>query len=67
MKVEMLLDAKPSCGFYSSYTLNGNVLKIISKEFYSQENYPASDFEQFRAVINAAADFNKKTLVLTKK
>ena len=67
MKVEMLVGGKPSCGFYSSYTLDGNVLKIISREIYTQENYPASDFAQFRAVINAAADFNKKTLVLTKK
>ncbi len=66
MKVEMMVDGKPSSAFYSSYTLNGNVLKIISREIYTQENYPAADFEQFRAVINAAADFNKKTLVLTK-
>jgi len=67
MKVEMITEGQPSCGFNSTYTQEGNTLKIISREFYTQEYYPYSEFEPFRAVINAAADFNKKTLILTKK
>lgn len=67
MNVEMIYDDKPSCGFSASYKLDGNTLYIYSREYYTRENYPATEFGPFRNVINAAADFNKKTLILTKK
>jgi energy-converting hydrogenase Eha subunit F len=67
MKVEMMNNGKVSCAFTSDYTLEGNLLKVVIHEFYTEQTYPLSRFEEYRAVINAAADFNKKTVILTKK
>jgi hypothetical protein len=53
--------------FVSSYTLNGSVLKITVKEYYKEIYAPIERYEDYRKVINAAADFNKVTLVLEKK
>jgi len=53
-------------GFISTYTVNGNVVSVNVKEIYRQLRYPLSEFEHFKKVINAAADFNKVTLVLQK-
>jgi hypothetical protein len=54
-------------GFISSYELEGNVVKISILEEYRRTNYPLLQFEDFKKVINAAADFNKVALVLEKK
>jgi hypothetical protein len=54
-------------GFTSSYKIEGNVLQIHILEEYRRTNYPLSEFEDFRKIINAAADFNKVALVLEKK
>jgi hypothetical protein len=54
-------------GFNSSYQIEGNVVKITILEEYRRSNYPLSQFEDFKTVINAAADFNKVALVLEKK
>jgi hypothetical protein len=54
-------------GFVSSYTQNGNTIDIIVVEAYRTMEYPLSEFENFKKVINAAADFNKIVLVLEKK
>jgi hypothetical protein len=54
-------------GFNSSYQLAGNVVKITILEEYRRTYYPLSQFEDFKKVINAAADFNKVALVLEKK
>ncbi len=66
MKVEMQNNGKPSCGFTSWYEISGNKLFVYSREYYTEYGYPADRFEAFRKVINAAADFNKKTIILTK-
>lgn len=66
MKVEMVNNNMVSCAFTSDYTLKGNQLKVIVHEYYKEQSYPLYRFEEFRAVINAAADFNKKTVILTK-
>lgn len=52
--------------FKSEYKITGQKLVILCSEFYNQLSYPVKDFEEFRKVINAAADFNKITLVLEK-
>jgi hypothetical protein len=52
--------------FQSSYTLTGDVLKVHIIEYYKQIYAPLSRYEDYRKVINAAADFNKVTLVLEK-
>jgi hypothetical protein len=54
-------------GFAVSYTLNGSELGITVKEEYRKLAYPISQYEQFKKVINAAADFNKVALILEKK
>ena len=50
--------------FQSKYEINGNKLNIVIDEFYDEIYYPKDSFESFRKVINAAADFNKVTLIL---
>jgi hypothetical protein len=62
----MMNGGKVSCCFTSWVELQGDKLVIYSKEYYSENGYPASRFEEFRKVINAAADFNKKTIILSK-
>jgi hypothetical protein len=56
-----------SMGFVSGYNLQGNKLTIEVHEYYKDVTYPLSVFESFKKVINAAADFNKITLVLEKQ
>ena len=53
--------------FKSDYTLKGNVLEIVITEFYKEIFVPVARYEDFRKVINAAADYNKVVLVLEKK
>jgi hypothetical protein len=52
--------------FKSDYTIKGDVLEITIDEFYKEIYAPLSRYEDFRKVVNAAADFNKITLVLEK-
>ncbi len=52
--------------FKSFYTLDGNTLKVQVNEGYEQIYYPKDKFEAFRKVINAAADWNKIVLVMSK-
>ncbi len=56
-----------SMGFVSDYKLDGRVLTITVEEFYKKIQYPISAYAEFQKVINAAADFNKVTLVLEKE
>jgi hypothetical protein len=51
-------------GFESSYKLEGNILKVSITEQYCRLQYPLSQYEDFKRIINAAADFNKVILVL---
>lgn len=50
--------------FVSSYSINGQVLEIEIDEYYDKIYYPVDKFEEFRGVINAAADWNKIVLVM---
>lgn len=54
-------------GFTSTYTLEGNTVKIHVMEQYRRVSLPLSDYEIFKKIINASADFNKIVLVLDKK
>lgn len=56
-----------TCKFKSEYTVEGNKIIVAIEEFYSQLHYPLSEFEQYRSVINAAADFNKVAILIQKK
>ena len=57
-------DGKPVYVFNSSFVLEDGLLKVRIDEFYDKIFYPKEDFEAFRKVINAAADWNKVTLVM---
>jgi 3-deoxy-D-manno-octulosonate 8-phosphate phosphatase KdsC-like HAD superfamily phosphatase len=60
------IGGKIAADFISTYTMEGNTLKIKVVEEYNALNYPKEYFEQFRSVINAAADFNKIALIFEK-
>ncbi|WP_046758710.1 DUF3857 domain-containing protein [Kordia jejudonensis] len=62
-----LRKGKKALSFLSDYELNGNVLTIIANEYYKMNIVAASEYEEYRKVINSAADFNKITLVLEPK
>ncbi len=55
-----------SMGFESYYEVDGDMVKVFIKEFYKKLDYPIEYFDQFREIINAAADFNKKVLIFEK-
>jgi hypothetical protein len=52
--------------FQSDYTFENQVLTVNIKEYYKELFAPLNRYEDYRKVINAAADFNKVTLVLEK-
>lgn len=60
-------EKKKTMEFTSKYVLEGNKLNITCNEYYNAIRLPVEQYEEFRTVINAAADFNKITLVLEKK
>lgn len=67
MNVVLKDGEKEKCGFTSSYTLENGILTVIGKEYYNATAYPLSEYETFKKVINAAADFNKIIIVFTKE
>ena len=66
MDVRMNYKDELSCVFRSKAVMSGNTLLISIEEYYTEIFYPLEKYEAFRNVINAAADFNKKTLILKK-
>jgi len=52
--------------FQSDYTVDGNLVTVQIDEWYKEIDCEIEYFEEFRKVINAAADFNKVTLVIEK-
>jgi hypothetical protein len=58
---------KDAAGISFDYTLEGNILTILIREYYNILNLPMDEYEEYRAVVNGAADFNKKVMILTKK
>ena len=53
-------------GFISTYTIKGNELMVTVDEYYHKVHYTVEEFDDYRAVINSAADFNKIVLFLEK-
>lgn len=56
-----------SAAFISSARTEGDQVIITIDEYYRQLTYPLERYEEFRQVINAAADFNKKVLIFEPK
>lgn len=50
--------------FNSFYETDGNTLNITADEYYKINKIAKEHYEDFRKVINSAADFNKVTLIL---
>lgn len=61
------LNRKPVASFISKYIFEKGVLRIKVTEEYNTLVYPKDIFEDYRVVINAAADFNKITLIIEKR
>ena len=57
---------KENLWFESSYTKKGDTYVVECVEYYTDIIYPTADFEKYKQVINAAADFNKIVLVFEK-
>ncbi len=60
-------ESKSEMVFESSYKLDGNTVNVDIVEYYDKSHYPVSVYEDYRTVINAAADFNKITLIFEKQ
>ena len=57
---------KKSAYFVANYEIKGNTVTMTNVEVYDAIWYPKTSFDSYRKVINAAADFNKVTLILEK-
>ncbi len=53
--------------FISDYTMENNTVTITIEEYYKEYNYTIAEFEDYRRVANASANFNKVVLVFEKK
>ena len=67
MDVFALEDGKRTMAFTCRYVQQGNTYIVSVKEYYSKIRLPKTAIDVFRKVINAAADFNKKQLIIQKK
>ena len=66
INVHFDFEGKEACSFVSDYTMTGNILTVNITESYNIIQLPKEQFENFRKVINAAADFNKVNVLLEK-
>lgn len=66
MDYKTQVNGKTEAAFSSKFEQNDNVVTINNTEYYNVVHYPLPIFEQYRSVINAAADFNKIVLILGK-
>lgn len=66
MNYKTEIEGKTQAEFSSNYKQTDNEIIIENTEYYNIINYPKESFDQYKAVINAAADFNKIVLVVNK-
>ncbi|MFY0654427.1 MAG: DUF3857 domain-containing protein [Cyclobacteriaceae bacterium] len=64
LKKQVFDDDELIFNYEATYEIVGSVLKVKIIEFYNRIYYPKSNFQEYRQVINAAADWNKVALVL---
>ena len=60
------VDGSISAKFNSNATLNNNKINIVINEFYKNLRYDKGRYQEFRAVINAAAKFYESSVILEK-
>lgn len=58
---------KDAAGIIFEYSMDNNIFTIVIKEYYNILNLPIEEYDEYRSVINGAADFNKKMIVLAPK
>ncbi len=66
INIEYSTNNEKSMGFTSDYKVNGDTIDVHIYEYYTRTVYPLEQYEEFREVINAAADFNKISLLFEK-
>lgn len=66
MDFKNVLNGKTEAAFISKYSQKGNEITVENVEYYNIINYPLAKFDEYKAVINAAADFNKIVIIVTK-
>ena len=67
LSFKVMQEGKEVTAFNATYTVTGNVLQINNLEYYNTLSLPIEQYEAYKNVVNAAADFNKIVLVLNKK
>ena len=60
------IENKIAAAFTSSYSEKDGEITVTNNEFYNIMNYPLDKFTEYKNVINAAADFNKIVIILSK-
>ena len=60
-------NGKELFSFKSSYKLEGNTVTVTADEHYRENSVQVAMYEEYRTVINSAADFNKIVLLLEPK
>ncbi|HEY9083861.1 MAG TPA: DUF3857 domain-containing protein [Vicingaceae bacterium] len=53
-----------SMAFTSKYTVKDNELIVLCEEYYKNIEIPVEHYQEYRKIINSAADFNKIKLIL---
>jgi hypothetical protein len=66
MHVVATYQGRETCKFVSKYTLKDTKLEVNVFEVYNESQTSKSVYEDYRKVINAAADFNKIVIILEK-
>lgn len=66
MNNTLVMNNKTEAEFSSTYKQEGNKIIVENTEYYNVVKYPLEQFDSYKSVINAAADFNKLVIVLTK-
>lgn len=64
---EVNMGGKKVAYFTTTHKSEGNKIIINNKEVYEQVEFPTSVYNNYIKVINAAADFNKLSLIFEKK
>jgi len=59
-------DNDTTMAFISDYKLENNKVTVFISEYYKEYEYALSEFEEYRRVANASANFNKVVLVFEK-
>ncbi|MBP6447951.1 MAG: DUF3857 domain-containing protein [Saprospiraceae bacterium] len=61
------VDGQDAGGWRSSAKQTDKTLEVTNHEYYKSMQFPLTVFEDYKKVVNAAADFNKIVVVLEKK